>query len=61
MDSLSEIVEVVIGLDTHIATHSAAVLDARTGGVIAEITVDTTPRGYEQLLEFADTHRTPRA
>jgi hypothetical protein len=26
MDSLSEIVDVVIGVDTHVATHSAAVV-----------------------------------
>jgi hypothetical protein len=38
MDSLSEIVDVVIGVDTHVATHSAAAVDARTGGVLAEIT-----------------------
>jgi len=61
MDSLSEIVEVVIGVDTHADTHSAAVLDARTGGVIAEITVEATPGGYEQLVEFADAHSGLRA
>ena len=42
MDSLSEIFDVVIGVDTHVATHSAAALDTRTGGVLADITVDTT-------------------
>jgi len=53
MDSLSEIFDVVIGVDTHVATHSAAALDTRTGGVLAEITVDTTTDGYEALVEFA--------
>ena len=39
MDSLSHIAEVVISVDTHVATHSAAVVDTRTGGVLAEVTV----------------------
>src|SRR5215472_11490483 len=53
MDSLSQIVDVVIGVDTHVATHSAAALDTRTGGVLAEVTVEATPDGYEALVEFA--------
>jgi hypothetical protein len=32
MTSLSEIVDVVIGVDTHVHTHSAAALDVHTGG-----------------------------
>ena len=28
---LSEVVDVVIGVDTHVHTHAAAVVDARTG------------------------------
>jgi hypothetical protein len=32
MTSLSEIVEVVIGAGTHVHTHSAAAVGARTGG-----------------------------
>ena len=35
MSMLAELVEVVIGVDTHRDTHTAAVLDARTGGVLA--------------------------
>lgn len=54
MDSLSQIADVVIGVDTHVATHSAAALDTRTGGVLAEVTVEATPDGYEALVEFAD-------
>ena len=61
MNSLSEIVEVVIGVDTHVDTHSAAVVDARTGGVLEQITVEATADGYEQLVEFADEHATLRA
>lgn len=61
MDSLSEIVDVVIGVDTHVATHSAAVLDARTGGVLAEITVAADPDGYEALVTLANEHSGLRA
>ena len=61
MTSLSEIVDVVIGVDTHVSTHSAAAVDARTGGVLGEVTVDATPDGYEQLVSFADEHSALRA
>jgi transposase len=61
MTSLSEIVDVVIGVDTHVHTHSAAALDARTGGVLGELTVESTPDGYEQLVAFADEHSALRA
>lgn len=61
MDSLSEIVDVVIGVDTHVATHAAAAVNARTGGVLGEITVEATPEGYERLVEFADRHSGLRA
>jgi transposase len=53
MDSLSQIADVVIGVDTHVATHSAAAVDTRTGGVLAEITVEASPDGYEALVQFA--------
>jgi hypothetical protein len=56
MDSLSEITDVVIGVDTHVATHSAAAVNTHTGGVLAEITVGATSEGYEELVEFADEH-----
>jgi transposase len=54
MDSLSEMVDVVIGVDTHVDSHSAAALDARTGGVLAEISVEANPAGYETLVHFAE-------
>ncbi len=56
MNSLSEIVEVVIGVDTHVETHTAAVVDARTGAVLDEATVPTTPQGYQDLVDLADAH-----
>ena len=56
MTSLSEIVDVVIGVDTHVKTHSVAAIDARTGGVLGELTVEATLDGYEKLAAFADEH-----
>jgi transposase len=34
MSMLADVVEVVIGADTHRDTHTAAVVDARTGAVL---------------------------
>src|SRR6188472_1974839 len=64
MDSLTdlrEVVDVVIGVDTHVHNHSAAVLDTATGGVLDEITVEARPEGYAELVEFADNHAMLRA
>lgn len=61
MNSLTDLVDVVIGVDTHVATHTAAIIDARTGGVLAELTVDTTASGYAELVSFADDHAALRA
>lgn len=54
MTSLADLVEVVIGVDTHVDTHTAAVLNAGTGGVLGEVTVTTDPDGYAELIDFAD-------
>lgn len=51
---LSDVVDVVIGVDTHVGSHCAAAVDARTGGVLAEITVGADADGYAELVEFAD-------
>ena len=56
MHMLAEVVEVVIGVDTHKHTHTAAVLAAATGAVLEQLTVPTTPAGYQQLLLLADRH-----
>lgn len=61
LTDLREVVDVVIGVDTHVQTHSAAAVDARTGGVLDEITVEATSEGYAQLTDFADEHATLRA
>ena len=61
LTQLGEVVDVVIGVDTHVHTHAAAVLDARTGAVLAELSVPATAAGYADLVEFADQHGTLRA
>lgn len=61
MSMLAELVEVVIGVDTHKHTHTAAVLDARTGAVLDRVTVTTDPDGYAELVTVADRHSGLRA
>jgi len=61
MTSLAALVEVVIGVDTHVDTHTAAAVDTHTGGVLAEVTVITDPDGYAELVDFADRHSAVRA
>lgn len=61
LTDLREVVDVVIGVDTHVHTHSAAVLDARTGGILDQITIEATALGYAELVEFADAHGALRA
>jgi transposase len=56
MSMLAELVEVVIGVDTHKDTHTAAVVDARTGGVLARATVTADPDGYAELIAVAEQH-----
>ena len=56
LTDLREMVDVVIGVDTHVHTHSAALLDTATGGVLDEITVEATPEGCAELVEFANNH-----
>lgn len=61
MTSLSDVVDVVIGVDTHVDTHTAAVVDAHTGAALDHLTVPTTPEGYQELVDFADGHSALRA
>lgn len=61
MSMLADLVEVVIGVDTHSLTHTAAVIDARTGGVLARATVAADPDGYAELVALAEQHGGLRA
>jgi transposase len=54
MAMLADTVELVIGVDTHKHTHTAAVVVAATGAVIAQATAAATPAGYRQLLALAE-------
>jgi transposase len=53
MHMLADTVELVIGVDTHKHTHTAAVVVAATGAVIEQLTVSAAPAGYQQLLQLA--------
>jgi transposase len=52
--TLGDLVDVVIGVDTHVESHSACAVRADNGAVIDRITVPTTRAGYRTLVEFAD-------
>ena len=56
MAMLADLVELVIGVDTHKHTHTAAVVQAVSGGVITQATVPAIPAGYQQLLRLAARH-----
>lgn len=58
---LAELVDVVIGVDTHKHTHTAAVVTASTGAVVADLTVATDAGGYAELVPLADRHSGLRA
>ena len=61
LTDLREVVDVVIGVDTHVHTHSAAVLGTAIGGVLDEITVEATAEGYAELVAFANNYPMLRA
>lgn len=52
MAMLAETVDIVIGVDTHKHTHTAAAVQAGTGAVVAEVTVPADPGGYDELVAF---------
>lgn len=53
MSSLADRVDLVIGVDTHKHTHTAAVVTAATGAVVASTTTATTRAGLEELLAWS--------
>ncbi len=61
MTMLAELVDVVIGVDTHKHTHTAAVVVTATGASPEDLTVDTDPDGYGELVAMADRHSGLRA
>jgi hypothetical protein len=44
--------DLVVGVDTHLDTHTAAICDAR-GRAVAQLQVAATTAGYEQLLAWS--------
>jgi transposase len=56
MAMLADTVDLVIGVDTHKHTHSAAILAAATGAVLAQHTVPADAAGYQALHEVAAAH-----
>ncbi len=48
-----DVTEVVLGVDTHLDFHVAVVLD-HLGRRLGELSVPTTPKGYERLLRWAE-------
>jgi transposase len=49
--SLTEDAELIIGVDTHMDTHTAAICDAR-GRAVSQLQVPATTAGYVQLLAW---------
>lgn len=43
-------VDLVVGVDTHTDTHTAAICDAR-GGLLSSLTVSADPEGFTELLD----------
>ena len=56
MSMLAELVEVVIGVDTHTDTHTAALIAVESRAVLATITVTADPDGYTELVALAEQH-----
>lgn len=61
MTMLAELVDVVIGVDTHKHTHTAAVVLSTTGAALEEMTVGTDLDGFGDLVAMADQHSGLRA
>lgn len=59
MSKLSEVIDFVVGVDTHKSSHTGAVVDV-TGAVHATATLPVDAFGYRRLLAFARAHATGR-
>src|SRR5262245_18307485 len=56
MAMLADQVDLVIGVDTHKHTHTAAVVAAASGGVLAQQTVPADSAGYQALISLVQQH-----
>ncbi len=54
MTIVADVVDVVIGVDTHKHTHTAGLVNADTGAELGDLTVSADPDGYAELIEFAE-------
>jgi transposase len=52
---LAETIDVVIGVDTHKHTHTAAAVSP-TGAVLDQLTVPADAKGYRRLIAFGERH-----
>ena len=53
---LADELDYVIGVDTHRDQHALAVVDARTGAVVAQTTTAAEAHGYARAMRFAARH-----
>jgi transposase len=61
MTMLADQVNLVIGVDTHKHTNTAAAVSASTGGLLEELTAPTTTEGNEAILAMVAPHGSSRA
>ena len=61
MSMLAEVVELVIGVDTHTDTHTAAVVVAATGALVETVHRVRGPDGYESWWRWPSVHGGLRA
>ena len=54
MSILAESVQVVVGVDTHKATHTAAVVSVVSGSVLGHLSVPADRGGFGRLVAWAD-------
>ena len=57
---LADELDYVVGVDPHRDTHSLAVVDVRSGGVVFEATAIADGEGYARVLRLADQHAAGR-
>ena len=50
---VAELVDYVVGVDTHRDEHTLALVEAATGAVLAQRTITSNGRGYAEALRFA--------